>query len=154
MRLLVYSDSHGQLLQLKKITDLHPEADAIFHLGDGAADFKTVHETIKDKDAYGHKGNCDSSECGFPAESVQEINGVRIFACHGHTRHVKSGLIDLMFAAMEQNAKVCLYGHTHIPDVSIQNGIWFINPGAALTGRYALLDIGEDGAVYPSLQLL
>ena len=154
MRVLIFSDSHGQKETMLKAFHAENEPGAVYHLGDGAAEFKALSADFGKAILLGHKGNCDSGDCGFPTESLRELCGVKLFACHGHTQHVKSGLIELMFSAMERNAKICLYGHTHIPDVTYHNGIWFVNPGAAMIGRYAVIELGEDGSIYPKLQSL
>ena len=154
MQVLVVSDSHGDIQTLRRILKAETQADAVFHLGDGAAEFASLLPELGGISAFGHKGNCDASACGFPLESVSNVGGVRIFACHGHTKHVKSSLLEAMLAAIEQNAAVCLYGHTHVPDISRHNGVWLICPGAVINGRYAVMDLGGDGSIYPALKMI
>lgn len=154
MRILVFSDSHGNGRLLQQMIGVEMPVDAVFHLGDGTVEFRFLTRDLPDVPAYGHKGNCDGSDCGFPVSSLTELAGVKVLACHGHTRHVKESLIDLMFEAQEKNAGVCLYGHTHVADISCRYGIWFINPGAASYGRYAVIEIDDTGKIYPSLKSL
>lgn len=154
MHILVFSDSHGRCETLHKMIAEESHPDAVYHLGDGASDFRSVLPDLIDIPAFGHKGNCDGSDCGFPISSLTELSGVKVLACHGHTRHVKSSLTELMFEAQENNASICLYGHTHIPEINYHYGIWFINPGAVMNGRYAAIEIDAAGKIYPVLKTL
>ncbi|MBQ9939944.1 MAG: phosphodiesterase [Clostridia bacterium] len=76
------------------------------------------------------RGNCDSEVDGmvlkFPVmnKSALVADGNFIFtAVHGH--HLDDGEVMSVY----ENATV-LYGHTHIPDNSVRNGVRYINPGS------------------------
>ena len=58
-----------------------------------------------------------------------EVEGRRLFACHGHRYGVKSGTERLAEAAKARGCDIALYGHTHVPDVHEEKGILMINPG-------------------------
>lgn len=66
---------------------------------------------------------------GLPDELELEVEGRRLFACHGHRYGVKSGTERLAEAAKARGCDIALYGHTHVPDVHEEKGILMINPG-------------------------
>ena len=45
-----------------------------------------------------------------------------------------------------ENARLCLYGHTHYQALEEFNGITLINPGAVANKRYAIAEI--DGSAF------
>jgi len=159
-RLIAVSDSHGDAESLRAALEQaarHGKMDAVVFLGDGSADFEEVKSWLNLIGCvwYEVKGNNDwhSSE---PAEIVFTVNGVRIYACHGHTRNVKYGLERLWFAAREKQAAAALYGHTHRERIDIEYGIHLINPGAVCErsrqrSAYAEIIVEDSGFVCPGL---
>jgi len=126
MKILVISDSHGN--DSAVCSAIYKESpDAIIHLGDGYAD---IPETL-DIPIYQVRGNCDSYLCNSPDKQTIELEGVRIFMSHGHLYNVKTTMSSIYLAALEENASVVLFGHTHIPfaDIDPQNPSLF-NPGS------------------------
>ena len=159
-RIIVVSDSHGDEDSLRAAFEQaakHGKIDAAVFLGDGMRDFDNVKSQLflQDTVCYAVKGNNDWSSFE-EAEVVFQVNGVRFFACHGHTRQVKYGLDRLWFAARERQAAVVLYGHTHRESVDLERGIPFINPGAVcersrLRSAYAEVLVHDSGFVSPRL---
>jgi hypothetical protein len=62
-------------------------------------------------------------------ELVVDIEGVKIFACHGDKYGVKSGLNRLYARADELGCKVALYGHTHDAREDKIGDVLLVNPG-------------------------
>ena len=151
MKILAVSDSHERTNNLEHILHKENDCDMIIHLGDGAQDLDFCLPYTAHKQIWRIRGNNDPAACGYRAEHVLEIEGVTVFACHGHRYHVYYGLQSLSFAAMSNNARLCLYGHTHIQKAEEADGILFLNPGAVQDNRYALLQI-EDGSVQYELK--
>jgi len=159
-RLIVVSDSHGDVESLREAFEQaarHGKIDAAVFLGDGAADFESVIPFLHAHDAvcYSVKGNNDWRSFD-QNEIVFNVNGVRFFACHGHTRQVKYGLDRLWFAAREHQARVVLYGHTHHEKIDLDGGIPMINPGAVCEryktrSAYAEVLVEENGFIIPRL---
>ena len=117
MTVLILSDTHRNRERLKKVLDLHRDADAIIHLGDGYGDFAGF--DLGDIPLYRVRGNCDEESDDFgtlPDECIAEIGGVKIMMVHGHRYGVKEEKpIRLMSYAAEKGVDVVLFGHTHIP---------------------------------------
>ena len=154
MKLLVISDSHrcGEIVD--RIIRRNSEAKHIFFLGDYADDIDDLRYEYTDRSFYILSGNCDYFS-SFPCVSMEKIASHNILYAHGHTYGVKEGLNSLYEAAKARNCSIVLYGHTHIPDITYKDGIYFVNPGSCSKPRngeatYALIDISEKG-VMPSI---
>ena len=84
---------------------------------------------------------------------VQDLEGVRIFATHGHTLMVKYGLLRATLAAEEEKANVLLFGHTHEALCDWHRGLWYVNPGTCSGSgpvTYAVMEL-DRGSVRPAI---
>ncbi len=112
MRILVFSDSHGELRRMKQVL-ARAEVDAVLFLGDGIRDFEALQEGYDGKALFmAVRGNCDLFG-DDPAERIFSYEGIRILMLHGHTRNVKHGTEALEAYARRQAVDLVLYGHTH-----------------------------------------
>lgn len=144
MRLLVLSDSHGRKNLMLKAVELHPEADAVIFLGDGEGDIDFLKEIYPDIKLYAVCGNCDFSS-SLPLFLLEKFGGKTVYAAHGHNESVKYSLYGLKQKARSCSASIALYGHTHVPDTTYEDGIWYVNPGSVSVGKYAMIDITDKG---------
>ena len=124
--IVVISDTHRNTAPLDKISVVLSECDYIFHLGDMASDAKEIMRAYPEK-TYVLAGNNDFF--GGESEIVLDVEGRRVFACHGHRYGVKSGTERLGRAAKEKLCDVALFGHTHEAYIGEQDGVLLINPG-------------------------
>ena len=70
-----------------------------------------------------------------------------ILLTHGHGYSVKSSLLPLRRRALELDVQLVLYGHTHLPALSEEEGVLFCNPGSCMGDRlYAEIEL-QDGKV-------
>lgn len=146
MKILVLSDSHGELRYMEKaVFDETP--DHILHLGDKLNDARALRERFPRIPMTAVPGNCDLGAIDPPV-LVQELGGVRFLITHGHVHGVKMGLMRLSYAAMEAGAQVAVYGHTHIAAHREECGVHLLNPGAAGGGcpSYGVIEL-ENGRV-------
>ena len=59
-KIIVFSDSHGEASDMRYVIDaLHPDAEYILHLGDGAEEFERMSAKYPRKAFLGVSGNCD-----------------------------------------------------------------------------------------------
>ena len=145
MKLLVISDLHQSTCNLPKVLRLHPDADAVFFLGDGVDAYMKIMESFPGIASLPVAGNCDIGASAFGIRPTGEITleGKRIFFCHGHTYGVKGGLGNLISAARSREADIVLFGHTHeplekyIPEDADGRALHLVNPGT-LGGRTPL----------------
>ena len=77
-------------------------------------------------------GNCDVPRLGEDTLTL-EIEGVKIFACHGDRLGVKRGTAELARRAAEEGADIALFGHTHRAVEEQKDGVTLFNPGTRAT---------------------
>ena len=137
MKAVIVSDSHGNTEILERILASEMNTDCIIHLGDGANDLSGLTGRLP---VYQLKGNCDPSFFSFPEKLITCIGRIKFFACHGHLLDVKYGLTKLYYSAKQDECRIALFGHTHIPFNEESDGIVFFNPGCAYKGSYGILE--------------
>lgn len=148
MRIVVFSDSHGNFRALLKAVRQQPEADCFIFLGDGLGDLKLA-ETEAPGKYYSVPGNCDFGAAP-PYEAELELGGKRLFFTHGHRYFVKGGLTRIEEEAKRRGADILLFGHTHKALCEYRGGMYIMNPGSIGmpdSGRatYGIIDITPAG---------
>ncbi|MCT4634604.1 MAG: metallophosphoesterase [Firmicutes bacterium] len=131
MRVLVISDSHGNISNLEKI-DIE-SFDLLIHCGDFVSDVKMISDKYKIDIEY-VKGNCDYNS-DDDEERILELLGHKILITHGHKYGVKYSISKLYYRALELEVDLAIFGHTHLPFDESYDGIRFINPGSISLGR-------------------
>lgn len=151
MRIVVISDTHGDLSGFEQAVSQQQKADIFIHLGDCERDLDSVKTIFPDKKFLSVSGNCDFGSV-TPTEDEIEACGKRIFFTHGHTYYVKSGYSSAINEARRRKADILLFGHTHLPFTSYEDGLYIMNPGSVghpAEGKptYGIIDITEAGIV-------
>ena len=110
MRILVFSDSHGNRRAMERAVREQPTAEIILFLGDGAEEASEVQAALpKGKMMCMVRGNNDWC-CSALDSDVLTVENKRIFFTHGHLLGVKYGLYQ---ARMDYD-----------------DGLYIMNPGA------------------------
>ena len=112
MKILVLSDSHGNLSNMIRAVDKESPR-MILHLGDCWRDGEKLHDLFPEVPFHQVPGNCDYRSFE-PTEQLLCLKDKRILLCHGHTYGVKQSLLCAGYAAEEQNLDLFLFGHTQI----------------------------------------
>ena len=148
MRILVVSDTHGDLRKLMKAVNAQPSAEIIVHCGDGDEQVQYLKDTIKDKMIVGVRGNCDWCS-SLPSKEIISVCGKRIFITHGHLYNAKVGLYNIMCAAREEKADILLFGHTHNAMTYYEDGLYVMTPGSCsgYMASYGYIDITDKGEI-------
>ena len=146
---IIVSDSHGNSKELEKLNGRIAENDYFIHLGDGAMDARNILNDYPEK-TYLCAGNCDFFS-PLPEDGELEVEGVKIYFCHGHHYGVKTQLTKLALEAKRRGCDIALYGHTHVADITEVEGVTLINPGSlrysmGKGGSYCYLVINKDKA--------
>ena len=146
-KLVVVSDTHGNLNHLQTLYPIIEENDFVIHLGDGIAETRVLLGQYPEK-TYFCAGNCDLFS-SLPDEGVLEVERVRIFYCHGHKYGVKTGLKRLAEKAKSLDCELALYGHTHIARIDEIDGVTLVNPGTlsypqGKGGTYAYIIVHQN----------
>ena len=125
MRILVFSDSHGDSESMEKVIKrFYP--DAVIYLGDGIDDFFILEKEFPHAKFYNVAGNIDDK--GDVAR-LERFEDVAIYMSHLESFAKIKADREHVFEAMKLNAKIILYGHTHVPELFVYRGITFMNPG-------------------------
>ena len=137
-KIIVISDSHGNVQAIEKLLPLIAENDYLIHLGDGAADLRQIWKEYPDK-IYQCRGNCDGLS-PTPSDGILNVERISIYYCHGDRYGVKMDLNALAKAAKQRGCEIALYGHTHKAQITEIDGVTLINPG------YLKRKVGEGGS--------
>lgn len=144
MKILVFSDSHGEIVHMQEAVD-QERPDLIFHLGDHIRDADELSQQIGTVPVIRVLGNCDRLSVGQEI-LLHECRGVRFYLTHGHRHGVKTGLMRLTYAAMEADAQIAVFGHTHRPLCQEMGGVTLFNPGSCggYGATYGVIEV-HDG---------
>lgn len=145
MKVALVSDTHGHCKGLADSIKKH-QAEYILHMGDGVAEaYQLKKETGLPTLVVAGNNDFSTKE---KAELFLVLEGIAIWMTHGHRYGVHYGREQLLEAAMQKEAKIVLYGHTHIFRDECMEGIRMINPGSPTLPRdgeasYAILDLSS-----------
>lgn len=153
MKVLIVSDSHGRTSYLERVIDKVKPIDLFIHLGDfeGQEDYISC---LVDCEAHLVSGNNDYFT-DVEREKIIQIQNYRVLLTHGHRFYVNYGTENLYKAAIENCCDIVMYGHTHIPRIEEQNGIYIVNPGSISLPRqeeripsFLIMEIDRHGTVH------
>ena len=148
MKLVIFSDVHGNKEVLERIISFNPDAEYFISLGDSELNM----DYLLDLDIVAIKGNYPR-DAGFTYEHTMDVFGKKLLFTHGHKEKVHKGINKLLKKAFQNDIDIALYGHTHIPRVDKANNLLIINPGsvhrprAELEPSYLILNIEKDGKI-------
>lgn len=126
-KVVIISDTHGFIHP--EIAKLISQYDLLIHAGD------VVSESIFDALDFSGKsiviaGNNDEHIPHLNDIETLELFGEKIAIEHGH-KHGHYQPSHASLRAAHQDAKIIIYGHTHIQVIDKSSKPWVINPGAA-----------------------
>ncbi len=138
MKIVVISDTHGDLSALRRVAMIENDADLYLHAGDveaspgDIAPFAAV------------KGNCDGgyNEYPFRYEIMTPFGKL-------HMEHYPIYGSAMMRSLKDDGVRIFIHGHTHEMEEDIKEGIRVYCPGSLVfphdsdTGTYLVLDAKE-----------
>lgn len=152
MHILVISDTHGHLDNLREVLKLDGPFDMILHLGDVCHDEEEIREMAGERCTVTFvRGNCDyfSRE---PDTRDFKLGKYKIHMEHG--MFLPDSLQSISYKAEEIGADIMFFGHTHRPLLTWQGNVRIINPGSISKPRqtdgnptYLIMDVDRDGEV-------
>jgi len=136
-RILVLSDTHGDLDPARRAIEDAQPLDGAIHLGDLVHDAGRL-QAETGLTFWAVAGNNDAY---LQAEERQvfTVEGVRVFACHGHRFDLhphhprnewKRSFSAMLREAEKEGARCVLFGHTHVPYRGRREGMLVMNPGS------------------------
>lgn len=156
MKILVISDTHGEIDKAKEAIKSNVDIDLIIHLGDYFRDAQKLESMFPNIPIEYIYGNSDFMIGDVPAEKILECMGKKIFITHGHRYSVKWDYNRLHKKAEEIDADILLFGHTHVAEKIEEKDYVLINPGSISEPRsednesYAIIEI-EEGRIKSKL---
>lgn len=161
MKILCFSDSHGDDRTICFALRHHPDAELIIHLGDGLSEIERYATADPRRKWLYVRGNCDRSTVLLPdmPKKTDSINilGYKIVFTHGDLYGVKYGYEGITELASSSGADICLFGHTHIPYekyVQLPSGksTYLFNPGSAgadyfTSASFGVITLTEGGVL-------
>ena len=131
--LILHTGDHSTLASLEELRALGPPVQAVY----GNADEPTLRELL-------------------PKELIVEAAGARIGIAHVPGPRV--GREERLRTRFPGCAAV-LYGHTHVPQIELHEGVWILNPGSPTERRsspaWTMLELRiEAGTIAPELVTL
>lgn len=148
-RILLVSDNHGHMGEMMELAEKVGHVDYVLHMGDNEGTADRI-RSLFDCPVVLVNGNCDHWSMEQD-EEILDIEGHRIFMCHGHHQGVNWDLSGMESAAHEYGCDIALYGHTHVPKINYLPDMMIINPGSISKPRqdgrkcsFALLELVED----------
>lgn len=159
MKVLVVSDTHGRDHYLMDAIERVSPIDLLIHLGDfeGSEDYI---RSIAPCPAEMVSGNNDFFN-GLPREKMIQIEKYTIMLTHGHRYGVNYSTTSLREAAILNRADIVMFGHTHVPMIDLNDGLWVVNPGSLALPRqhgriptFVIMDIDSKGEAHFTLNYL
>lgn len=128
MKVIIVSDSHGNMGVLKGIVRKEEPFDLLFHLGDGIEEANRLQKLIG-FNLDGVEGNNDVKGV-FPSSLTLRFGRKNCLFTHGHLFEVHRDLSLLVTQARKSGANLIFFGHTHYFHDEVQKGIRLLNPGS------------------------
>ena len=152
-RVLVVSDSHGNMGNLSEVIKRSKDIDMLIHLGDIQGEDELL-RSMCNFPVEIVRGNCDF-ETNNKLYLTIELECHKIFATHGHAYGVEWGIERLSYAALEEGCDIAMYGHTHVPYIEIGDDVTILNPGSISYPRqpgrkptFLIMEIDEEGQAH------
>lgn len=145
------SDTHGDAAAVRRAVHTCGPVDFWLHAGDYSQDAYLVRE-LTGLNVIAAAGNCDGQTDAKIDEFIDAGNN-KIWLTHGHRYQAKTRVDDLAWWATKYEVDVVIYGHTHVPHITKQDGIIIFNPGSAARPRggsrhsIGLIEIATTGAI-------
>lgn len=148
MKIMIVSDSHRQNNNILKALEIEEPIDLLIHCGD----IEKSEEEIKNMcncQTVMVRGNNDLfSELNNEEELL--IGNYSVLVTHGHLYSVSLDTEMLKDEARSRYCDLVFYGHTHRPEIDLDEDITVINPGSISfprqSGRkksYCIMTINE-----------
>ena len=130
-------------------------ADLILHAGD-LMDPTLLEELAAYAPTRAVRGNLDPPEAGLPETLEFEFGGARVAMIHDSgTKRGRRSRMQRRFP----EARIVVFGHSHIPWLEDQDGLILLNPGSPTDRRrqqdhtFALLRVEDSGVTAEILAL-
>jgi hypothetical protein len=145
--IIAASDNHGNMDIVNDLIDAYPQADLFVHCGDLEGDFHQLRRFVA------VRGNNDW-DYNIPEQRIIRVKNHKILLVHSHQFPYSLREKRMAKRAKELGCDIVIYGHTHVGDQSVVDGVTMINPGSMRLPRdgkspsYAVITIEDDGEIH------
>lgn len=178
--ILIISDTHGNYGNLRGILkQFGSECDALIFAGDGISELAAAAdegfdnkdfqkfippviaavEGNNDQDSFSFRNYLSESpyysEAKIPLTQCFTVCGHNIFVTHGHRFSLYDGIDRIVDAAIENEAEIVVFGHTHIAMECLYSGnVRVVNPGSCSLPRgsqpatFALMRLKKNQRIF------
>ena len=140
MKIVVVSDTHGDLSLLRKVALLNQDATYFYHLGD-----YEVPTYLLSPFTF-VKGNCD-----FLSDAPTSLDFTIDYDLKVHLEHGnRINFLDFENYVKRKNCNIFLYGHTHKKDTRKIKDTFVFNPGSLVKprddsfGSYLIINVNQN----------
>jgi putative phosphoesterase len=138
MKIVVISDTHGDLSALRRVALIEYDADLYLHAGDVEASSGDIAPFAA------VKGNCDGAFPDFPFryETMTPFGKL-------HMEHYPIYSSAMIAALKQDGVRILIHGHTHEKEEELLDGVLVFCPGSLTfphdsdSGTYLVLDVNE-----------
>ena len=159
MKVLIVSDTHGRNSGYLDLLENSEKMDMVIHCGDVEGSEYLISESSGCKTVIVQGNNDYFSD--LPKEMIVKLGKYKALVTHGHAYYVNMGHEHLVREAKKRKVDMVIYGHTHRPVITEENGILVLNPGSLTYPRqmerkytYIIMEIDENGEVECTLHHL
>ena len=159
MKILVVSDTHRKLENLKVILEREQPMDLLILLGNAEGDEDSIAEMAGCRLEI-VAGNNDFFS-NLPREKELRIGSYRVLITHGHYYYVSAGLDTLRKEAYSRGMDIVMFGHTHRPLIEYDKELIVINPGSLSYPRqpgrkpsYIMMELDREGEAHFTIHYL
>ena len=128
MKVLIVSDTHGRDENLEIVINREAPFDMLVHCGDVEGREFYI-EALAECPCSIVSGNNDFFS-DLPREEEFWIGEYHILITHGHYYGVSVGTERLKEEAMLRGIDIVMYGHTHRPEIDMEDQVTVLNPGS------------------------
>ena len=159
MKILIVSDTHGRNSGYLDLLEQSEKMDMVIHCGDVEGSEYLISESAGCRTVIVQGNNDYFSD--LPREMIVKLGKYKALVTHGHAYYVNMGYDHLVREARKRKVDMVIYGHTHRPVITEENGIKVLNPGSLTYPRqegrkytYIIMEIDENCEVECTLHHL
>lgn len=149
MKLVVFSDAHGNKQAVERVINYNSDADYLISLGDSELPLSY----LQSKNIVMIKGNYPF-DAGFKYEIKMNFHNKKVYLTHGHKYGVHKENKKLIQYGLNKGFDLIMFGHTHIVFQEEIEGMLVLNPGSCSRPRntfpptYLIVFINENEITY------
>jgi len=152
MKILIVSDTHRKDDNLKEVIERTKPLDMLIHLGDAEGSEALIASWVNEECRLEMVLGNNDFFSSLDKEKEIWIGRYKVLLTHGHYYNVSLDPEFLRKEAVARNFDIAMFGHTHRPYYSEENGVVVLNPGSLSYPRqdgrkpsYMIMELDDKG---------